>query len=164
MSIYKPPFFKIYLGTIIAFIPIGSLCLFIWMSVISKPLHFLNISGMSYELVAWSIFVLTYKYFVKTTVFLIMFVGLFIAERMSDNFKSSEFIDFYTHDSFSWNPLKLWRMFIWRRQTVEEEAKARLNQESWEKAKSDRDNAKLQKEKEFQDAVSAKMEELKARQ
>jgi hypothetical protein len=95
--------------------------------------------------------------------FLIMNLGLFIAERMSDNFNSDEFVKKYTYDSFTWNPLKVWKMFFWRLKTVEELAKDKINKEKEDEYKRNKEKAKLQKEQELEDAVNARVEELKAK-
>ena len=95
--------------------------------------------------------------------FLIMNLGLFIAERMSDNFNSDEFVKKYTYDSFTWNPLKVWKMLFWRLKTVDEMAHDKISDDWVKNKRQEIKDKKLQKEQELEDAVNTRVEELKAK-
>ncbi len=138
-------------------------CLTIWLygaRFIAKLFKYFDFNGDVIGIIIALILVVTFKYFWRLTVFLIMTLGLYYGSSKTHNQSiqwSSEFEERYTYDPFSFKP------FFWRPKTVEEVAKAKLNKESWKKLKSERNSQELQKEKEFQDAVVRRAEELKAR-
>ena len=145
--------FTTNLATLMMFIPIGALCVLVWVKIyiffgsmlFTKNVYLTAILSILYV-------ILTYKYFIIVSVNLIMYSGLAVGSWLGVGKKRSDQInEKYTFDSFTWNPLMLWKLFFWRPKTVEEVANEKLNKESFESYKQERKNKEFQKEKEFQE-------------
>lgn len=152
--------FTVNLSTILVFIPMGAISLLLWIKIFQWFFQWKFLNEYVLLTILTLYIVLTYKYFVKGTVHLIMLFGLALAVWFGVK-NSDEINHRLTYDTFTWKPWMLWKLFFWRPKTVEEMAKEKIIKASWDQLETDRKNEELKKDQAFNDAVAKRVEELK---